>query len=64
MTCSCWTAGLTVFGVVRRRVLTKSERAYLMDSGVMLSILGEEVANCCLCFIHFDVLVNYVIVVL
>jgi len=26
----------------------------LVDSGVMLSVLGEEVANCCLCLFHFD----------
>lgn len=26
----------------------------LVDSGVVLSILGEEVSNCCLCLFHFD----------
>lgn len=25
----------------------------LMDSGIMLSVLGEETGNCCLCLIHF-----------
>jgi len=26
----------------------------LVDSGVVLSILGKEVSNCCLCLFHFD----------
>jgi hypothetical protein len=27
---------------------------HLVDRGIMLSILGKEVSNCCLCFFHFD----------
>jgi len=26
----------------------------LVDSGIVLSILGKESGNCCLCLIHFD----------
>ena len=29
-------------------------RDYLMNGGIMLSILGHEVTNCCLCFLHVD----------
>jgi len=27
---------------------------FFVDGSFMLSILGEEVSNCCLCFFHFD----------
>lgn len=27
---------------------------YLVDGGIVLSILVEKASNCCLCFFHFD----------
>jgi hypothetical protein len=27
---------------------------YLVDVGVVLSILGEETRNCCFCIIYYD----------
>jgi len=34
----------------------------LVDGGIMLSILGEETRNCCLCLVHFDWDINFIIV--
>ena len=43
-----------VHGLQRvRRGQQGGEGAYLVDGGIMLSILGEEASNCGLCFIHY-----------
>lgn len=36
-----------------RRDQQGGEGTYLVDGGIMLSILGEETSNCGLCFIHY-----------
>lgn len=47
----CWVHSLEELAEILNGRLYNT---YLVNSGVMLSILGEEVADCCLCLIHFD----------